>query len=176
MTTIASVQGEGWSVIGYDSRVSEEDGRTYILPKENGKVFKNGNYIIGVAGDVRAINLLAHVFKPPVCTVNTLGVKLDKFITAVFIPELKKCFEEASYSKDGEQESQIIILVNGTIYEIGEDFSWCHDTVGAYAAGTVQVMELSEIIESRHTAEFRQGIFCEYTRIATLVAVCDKGI
>ena len=41
MTTIAAVQGEGWAVIGYDSRVSEEDGRTYILPKDNGKVFKN---------------------------------------------------------------------------------------------------------------------------------------
>ena len=136
MTTIASVQGEGWSVIGYDSRVSEEDRRSYILPKDNGKVFKNGNYIIGVAGDVRAINLLAHVFKPPVCTVSTLGVKLDKFITAVFIPELKKCFEEASYSKDGEHESQIIVLVNGTVYEIGEDFSWCHDTIGAYAIGS----------------------------------------
>ena len=136
MTTIAAVQGEGWSVIGYDSRVSEEEGRTYILPKDNGKVFKNGNYIIGVAGDVRAINLLAHVFKPPVCTINTMGVKLDKFMTAVFIPELKKCFEEASYSKDGDHESQIIVLVNGSVYEIGEDYSWCHDVVGAYAVGS----------------------------------------
>lgn len=136
MTTIAAVQGEGWSVIGYDSRVSEEEGRTYILSKDNGKVFKNGKYIIGVAGDVRAINLLAHVFKPPVCTINTMGVKLDKFMTAVFIPELKKCFEEASYSKDGDHESQIIVLVNGSVYEIGEDYSWCHDVVGAYAVGS----------------------------------------
>jgi hypothetical protein len=61
-----------------------------LVPKDNGKVFKNGNYIIAVAGDVRAINILAHVFKPPVCTATTLGLKLDKFITAVFIPELKK--------------------------------------------------------------------------------------
>jgi len=30
---------------------------------------------------VRAINLLAHVFKPPICTINTIGVKLDKFMT-----------------------------------------------------------------------------------------------
>lgn len=136
MTTIAAVQGEGWAVIGYDSRVSEENGRTYILPKDSGKVFKNGNYIIGVAGDVRAINLLAHVFKPPVCTISTLGLKLDKFMTAVFIPELKKCFEEATYSKDGDQESQIMVLVNGSVYEIGEDYSWCHDTVGAYSVGS----------------------------------------
>lgn len=136
MTTIAAVQGEGWSVIGYDSRVSEENGRSYILPRDNGKVFKNGNYIIGVAGDMRAINILAYIFKPPICTPTTVGVKLDKFISAVFIPELKECFEKASYSKDGEHESQMIVLVNGFIYEIGEDYSWCHDTVGAYAIGS----------------------------------------
>ena len=136
MTTIAAVQGDGWSVIGYDSRVSEEDGRSYILPKDNAKVFKNGHYIIGVAGDMRAINILAHVFKPPTCTTTTLGIKLDKFMTAVFIPELKETFEKSSYSKDGEHESQIMVLVNGTVYEIGEDYSWCHDTVGAYAIGS----------------------------------------
>lgn len=136
MTTIAAVQGEGWAVIGYDSRVTEEEGRSYTLPKDSGKVFKNGNYIIGVAGDVRAINLLTHVFKAPPCTAATLGAKLDKFMTAVFIPELKKCFEEASYSKDGDQDSQLIILINGSIYEIGQDYSWCHDSVGAYAIGS----------------------------------------
>lgn len=136
MTTIAGVQGDGWSVIGFDSRVSEEDGRTYILPKDNGKVIKNGNYLIGAAGDMRAINILAHVFKPPICSVSTIGVKLDKFMTANFIPDLKKCFEDNSYSKDGEQDSQIIVAVNGTIYEIGEDYSWCHDELGVYSIGS----------------------------------------
>jgi hypothetical protein len=42
VTTIAAVQGEGWAVVGYDSRVSEEDGRAYTLPKDNGKIVKNG--------------------------------------------------------------------------------------------------------------------------------------
>ncbi len=27
-------------------------------------------------------------------------------------------------------------MVNGTVYEIGEDFSWCHDIVGAYSIGS----------------------------------------
>ena len=40
MTTIASVQGEGWSVIGYDSRVSEEDGRTTSCQKIMGKFLR----------------------------------------------------------------------------------------------------------------------------------------
>lgn len=145
MTTIAAVQGEGWAVIGYDSRVSEEDGRVYILPKDNSKVFKNGSYIIGAAGDMRAINILAHVFKPPTLNPTTVGVKLDKFMTAVFIPELKKCFEDNSYSKDGEQDSQIMVLANGIVYEIGEDYSWCHDELGVYAVGSGSAFALGAL-------------------------------
>ena len=95
MTTIAAVQGEGWVVVGCDSRVTENQERIFTLAKENGKVVKNGNYLLGAAGDMRAINLLTHVFKPPVINPTTHGVRLDKFMTAVFIPELKKCFEDA---------------------------------------------------------------------------------
>ena len=136
MTTIAAVQGDGWAVVGYDSRVSEENGRAYTLPKDNGKIIKNGSYLLGAAGDMRAINLLAHVFKPPICSPSTKGIKLDKFMTTHFIPELKKCFEDNSYSKDGESDSQVIALVNGVVYEIGEDYSWCHDEVGVYSIGS----------------------------------------
>jgi ATP-dependent protease HslVU (ClpYQ) peptidase subunit len=57
-------------------------------------------------------------------------------MTAVFIPELKKCLEDASYSKDGDMESEIMVVANGTIYEIGSDFSWAHDESGIYAIGS----------------------------------------
>lgn len=136
MTTIAGIQGESWAVIGFDSRVTEDNQKIYTLPKDSGKVFKNGNYLLGAAGDMRAINLLHHVFKPPVISATTFGLKLDKFISTHFIPELKKCFEDASYSKDGEHESQLMVIVNGTLYEIGNDFSWATDESGVYAIGS----------------------------------------
>jgi hypothetical protein len=97
---------------------------------------KNGSYLLGAAGDMRAVNLVGYVFKPPVINPTSYGVKLDKFITTHFIPELKKCFEENSYSKDGEHDSQLLVIVNGTIYEIGEDYSWAHDSFGVYAVGS----------------------------------------
>ena len=114
MTTIAAVQGENWAVLAYDSRVTE-DNKIYSLPKDNGKVIKNGEYLIGVAGDMRAVNLMAYVFKPPTIAPTAYGVRLDKFMTMNFIPEMKKLFEDNSYSKDGEHESQIIVAINGTI-------------------------------------------------------------
>ena len=136
MTTIAAIQGENWAAIGYDSRLTEDNSKIYTLPKDNGKVNKNGPYLIGAAGDMRAINILTHVFKPPAVNPNLYGAKLDKFISSVFIQDMKHCFEENSYSKDGEHDSQVIIAVNGTIYEIGDDYSWAHDETGVYAIGS----------------------------------------
>lgn len=136
MTTIAAIQGENWAVVGYDSRVTEDNNKIYTLPKDSGKVVKNGQYLLGAAGDLRAVNLINYVFKPPTINPTSYGPKLDKFITTHFVTDLKRCFEENSYSKDGEQDSQILVIVNATIYEVGEDYSWAHDESGIYAIGS----------------------------------------
>lgn len=151
MTTIAGVQGENWAVVGYDSRVTEENEKIYSLPKDNGKMFKNGNYIIGVAGDVRAINILCYIFKPPVISPSTYGLRLDKFMTASFIPEMKKCFEENSYSKDGDNDSNVMVVINGTIYEIGNDYSWARDESGIYAIGSGASYALGSLLGTMET-------------------------
>ena len=170
MTTVAAVQGEGWVVVGYDSRVTENQEKIFTLAKENGKVIKNGNYLLGAAGDMRAINLLSYVFKPPVINPTTHGVRLDKFMTAVFIPELKKCFEDASYSKDGEMESQVIVVVNGTIYEIGNDYSWAHDESGIYSIGSGGDYAISALLATFETRKRTIGTAKILVRQAITIA------
>lgn len=136
MTTIAAVQGKYWAVIGCDSRVTDDVGKVYSLTKENPKLITNGPYLLAAAGDVRAINILSFVFKPPVPPFGCTGQKLDKFISSQFIPELRKCYEDSGYGKSEDAQSDVIVLVNGTIYEIDSDYSWCHDSSGIYAIGT----------------------------------------
>lgn len=135
MTTLAAIQGEGWAVIGYDSRVTE-DNRIFVLPKDAGKVVKNGPYIFGAAGDMRAVNLLAHTFKPPVPAANDYGIKLDKFISSKFVPQLKQVFDDAQYGEKGEQDSTVLVVVHGRIYEIGSGYDWCLDESGIYSMGS----------------------------------------
>lgn len=135
MTTLAAIQGEGWAVVGFDSRVTE-DNKIYYLPKDNSKLVKNGPYFLGAAGDMRAINLMAHALKPPAPTPSEVGEKLDRFITSKFIPALKLCFEQNGYGKDGEQDSFIMVVVNATIYELGSNYEWARDTRGLYALGS----------------------------------------
>lgn len=141
MTTIVAVQGSGWAVVGYDSQVTEEDGRRYTMARGSSKVAKNGEYLLGAAGDVRAINILAYAFAPPKVG-DLTGVRLDRFITSKFVPALRLCFETQGYaaSKESkeiaEQGSVVLVVVNGTIYVIGEDYSWVRDSGAIYAFGS----------------------------------------
>lgn len=147
MTTIAAIQGDTWAVIAYDSRITE-DSRLFTLPNISGKVAQNGPYLLGAAGDLRAINLLHHVFKPPVPSPGDRGAKLNKFISSRFVPALKACFDEAQYGEKGSQDSSVIAVVNGTVYEIGSNYEWCHDQRGIYAIGTGSAYALGALYES----------------------------
>jgi ATP-dependent protease HslVU (ClpYQ) peptidase subunit len=135
MTTLAAIQGPSWVVVGYDSQVSEADGRKYELPANAGKCFEVGGYVLGVAGDFRAINILAHNFRPPDAGKNS-GEELDKFMTTKFVPALKKCFDDNFYGKDGEHGSLVLVVVNATAYEIGGNYDCLRDSRGLYSLGS----------------------------------------
>ena len=140
MTTVLAAQGEGWSVVGFDSQVSDENGRVFFLGQGSSKIAKNGPYLLGAAGDVRAINILAHAFNPPKPG-PLVGARHDRFITSKFVPELRACFEDHGYAAREAKErashgSVVLALVNGAIYEIDEDYSWVRDATGIYAAGS----------------------------------------
>lgn len=149
MTTIVGIQGEGYAVICTDSRVSsfDDSGMAYqitTLGTGSSKVAQNGRYLLGAAGDVRAINILHHAFMAPTPTFTTSGPKLDQFITQKFIPALRECFEATGYampendqsSHIAEHSSQIVVVINGTIYIIDGDYSWTSDKTGIYAIGS----------------------------------------
>jgi len=149
MTTIIGIQGDRFAVIGVDSRVSEvpDQGvatQILTLTESNSKVALNGRYLIGAAGDVRAINILHHAFKPPECPLNLKGKKLDHFFTVKFIPALMECFDLHKYSQPqneaslhlSEQGSSIIVSVNNTLYVIDGDYSWASDISAIYAIGS----------------------------------------
>lgn len=149
MTTILAVQGESFAVIGTDSRISslDESGNAFqvtTLSTGSAKVGENGHYLIGVAGDVRAINIVQHAFTPPNPPLKTLGRALDAFMTKSFVPALRNTFEQQGYAVPeretsqhiAEQGSQILVAIHGSIYVIESDYGWTSDRTGIYAIGT----------------------------------------
>lgn len=149
MTTIVGYQGEDFAVISVDTRISSigENGMTFqisTLGPGCTKFAQNGKYLLGAAGDMRAINILHHVFQPPSPTPSLKGRKLDAFMTQKFVPALRECFEQTGYalperdSSDhmAEQGSTIVVVINATIYIIENDYAWLSEASGLYATGT----------------------------------------
>lgn len=149
MTTILAVQGDNFATVSVDSRISSMDtggfaSQITTLGEGSSKVAKNGKYLLGAAGDVRAINILHHAFIPPVAPPALKGKKLDAFMTNKFVPALRDCFEKQGYASPetdtsqhiAEHASTIIVVVNAVIYVIDGDYSWTSDLAGIYALGT----------------------------------------
>jgi ATP-dependent protease HslVU (ClpYQ) peptidase subunit len=150
MTTLVGIQGDGFAVVGADALITsyDETGNAYqksVLGSGSSKISTNGKYVLGAAGDVRAINILQHAFQPPTPAPGLRGKKLDSFVTVKFIPALRACFDQHGYSppdsKDSkdhiaQHDSTILVVVNSTIYMIEGDYSWINESTGFYVAGT----------------------------------------
>jgi len=149
MTTVVAIQGDGFTVLGTDSRISsiDSDGfvsRMHTVSSNMSKIAQVSGMLIGVAGDVRAINLISYSLAVPPAPHSLKGKKLDEYVTNKFIPALRHCFEANGYSPPpkesaehtAEHGSEILLSVNATVYQIDNDYSWSNDASGLYAIGT----------------------------------------
>ena len=136
MTTLAAIQGDGWAVIGCDSRASDEGGRYMDLATH--KIVDNNGILIAVSGASRGGNIAQFGWKPPKPRANE---DLDVFMTTKFIPSLRKAFQDAGYEgkDDGAaagHDSSLIVSVRGVIYPIFEDYSWDREDRNVYYSGS----------------------------------------
>ena len=135
MTTLAAIQGDGWAVIAADSQSSDGDGFAINIP--TGKMFRNNELIIAGAGQVRGINLLEHGWDAPAVKLKNL----DKYVTSILVPSMRKCFSMADYEykRDGESvenDNIWIVAIQGQIYRIESDYSWERNSSNLYVAGS----------------------------------------
>jgi ATP-dependent protease HslVU (ClpYQ) peptidase subunit len=167
MTTIVAIQGSNFAIVGTDSRVSSVDGNGFPYQTSTAatgfaKVASNGNYLLGAAGDIRAINILHHAFNPPAAQAAVKGKRLDKFMTTKFIPALRQTLEVEGYatqastltSQTAECNSTVLVVVNGVIYVIDSDYGWVSDQAGFYAIGSGASFALG----SMHTSVGRRNL------------------
>ncbi len=92
MTTLAAIQGDGWVVMGCDSRSSDEDGRPMQMATH--KIVENNGILIAGAGAGRGSNIMQFGWKAPKPTASQ---DLDVFMTQTFIPAMRQTFIDAGY-------------------------------------------------------------------------------
>ena len=159
MTTLVAIQGDGWSVMGCDSRVSDsESGRWSEMAVP--KISENNGILIGGAGSVRGLNLLHYGWKAPKPRANA---DLDVFMTTTFIPAMRKFFVESGFdikeeSEAAKSEVYILVSVQGVLYSIDEDYSWIRDESNVYDFGSgseiaVGALEYAEVQKCKTPAQ-----------------------
>lgn len=135
MTTLAGIQGNGWCVIGADSRVVD-DNTIVELPKNAGKIFRKNGYIVAVAGDFRVAQIAQYSFEFPKLQTFSSIEATDKFFTTELIPMWKAEYEDLNYTVDKDLGSVALVAVGTTIYTLDADWTWVRDRRGIYAGGT----------------------------------------
>jgi ATP-dependent protease HslVU (ClpYQ) peptidase subunit len=139
MTTIVGVQNADGCVIASDSRVAE-GGKVYTHP-EMVKAIERGSYIIGGAGDYRALQVVLHGWIPPLVSAKAKQ-NLYEFVINKVAPSLKTTLTEAGIEfgkpsdNDDKFELQLIIGINGTLFELDSDFAVAMNDTGLYAIGS----------------------------------------
>ena len=136
MTTLVAIQGDGWSVLGCDSRISDDDGRFQV--SKTPKIVENNGILIAGCGSSRASNILHYGYVQPK---PTLKEDLDKFMSQKFIPAMRKNFIDAGIDmkEDGDiatNEGGFLISVKGQIYSVQDDYSWDTDIRNVYVMGS----------------------------------------
>ena len=137
MTTIIGVEYANRCVVLGDSRVVG-DSKIYSHP-DMVKVVTNGNYLVGVAGDVRALQVVLHTWKPPAFLAKD-RTNIFQFMVNKVAPSLKQLLTDAglldSKSPDKDFEINIIVGLNGSLFEIDSDFAVSRSDSGYYGIGT----------------------------------------
>ena len=135
MTTLAGIQGNGWSVIGSDTRVID-DSRIYSTPRHSSKIFKVSDYIIAVAGDWRPAQILQHDMVYPKLPVKPTEKTMEKFFSQEFIPSLRNTYADEGWAIDKDTESSLLISACGYMFSVDTDYAWTRDRRGYYGVGT----------------------------------------
>ena len=136
MTTLVAIQGDGWSVLGCDSRLSDEHGRFQIA--KTPKIVENNGVLIAGCGSSRASNVLHYGYVQPKPTIKE---DLNVYMTQKFIPAMRKNFVDAGIDmkEDGEVaqiDGGFLISVKGQVFSVSEDYSWDTDVRNVYVMGS----------------------------------------
>jgi len=135
MTTLAAIQGDGWCVIGCESKAATEDGQFAYMATS--KIFANGQTLIAGSGTVRGLNILEHGWTAPRYRSKTP----EAYITRTFIPSMRKAMIESGSEikrddKTASFENGLLVAVKGKVFSIADDYSWETTSHNLYHSGS----------------------------------------
>lgn len=147
MTCIIGLQHEGRVYIGGDTLATFGWEAAQL---SDGKVFRSGDFIIGVAGDIRFLDLVRYAFDTPVDPNKIYDMR---YMVRDFVPALRTLLKDSgAMGKNDEKDSagsHMLVGVCGQLYHITSSFSVTTRTEGfncigsgdAYALGAMEALK-----------------------------------
>lgn len=94
-----------------------------LSARNDKKIFRNGDFLIGFCGSFRAGQLLRYSFKPPR---RFHDRDVEEFMATSFVDEVRKCYREGgTMRKDHEEEevnSSFLVGYENRLFHIEADF------------------------------------------------------
>lgn len=145
MTTIVAVENKTHVLFGCDSQVSAGRQKSTL---EGGKIIRNGDYRIAVAGRLRMLQALKHATLPEM---PADAWDVDAFVSTTLGPAIAEV-EESVNCEPGE--SDYLVILRGRVYNIHGDGTYSRSPSKQYSIGS----------GSHYALGYLHGIHGEATR------------
>jgi hypothetical protein len=138
MTAIIGLVQDGVVWMAGDSSANDLENLASFSRSET-KVFHNGQYLMGIAGQCRCSQVMHYVFTPPRMPSHVQGpAEVIEFMVREFIPVLRVCLEEQGVTTGEVTDpfpGNALIGVRGILLELEPDFQISSNTDPFGAAG-----------------------------------------
>lgn len=138
MTTLVAIERDEWVVMAADTRISDSNGSMHDVIDQ--KIINNSGILIGVAGDLKPMNIAHFGFKPPRILAKDTP---SSYMTNKFIPALYTAFVDAGgvMHVDDEDSAEVtgstfLIAVKGVVFDVQSNLSWTRSTRRLYSSGS----------------------------------------
>lgn len=157
MTTIVTTTGSNWATLAADRGITSD----LVMP-DMPKVVKQGKWLIGVAGDIRACDLLQYGVKYPNPGTLINKPKKDWFAWMVLkvVPLMK-----AAIKGETEQDFEAILVTHGKAFVLTTDLGvldaapyWAIGSGGKIALGHLAGFQYADDWNKNHDLMARHSI------------------
>ncbi len=147
MTAIIGIQGKGWAVLASDTVTTYMD-KPYVA-KGCDKIVKINEYLVAVAGDAIAGDILNNLWQPPK-VIKTQDP--DRFMMIRVLPSIRQALTDAGYNptpknkNDDDSGWDALVCFNGNLYQISDDYGFMRDDKGFYSIGSGGALALGALV------------------------------
>lgn len=149
MTVVAGIVRAGHVYMGADSHASDDDS---LYPRNDKKLFRNEEYLIGYCGSYRVGQVVQYAFLPP--ELPALGEDLHSFMVRSFVPSLISCLRDGDAIDDknpAESTARLLVGVRGALFNVDYDFHvgipQDYDAIGSGCASARASLFTTETID-----------------------------